>query len=104
MSYTPTEEEMNLYKQTAYECLLAIKDVVVAKDKHNGEDIRLEQTFQYGVINTEIYKYEKLVEEVKKRIKMNEKLIKENYDIDTEIVSHLNVENTTLEFVLMMLE
>jgi hypothetical protein len=60
MSYSPTKEEQKMYKIIALEHLESLKDIVVAKDKHNGEDIRLEQTFQYGIIKRELYEYDKL--------------------------------------------
>jgi hypothetical protein len=58
MSYTPTKEQLKLYEVTPLEHLEALKDIVVAKQ--NEEDIRLEQTFQYGIIKRELYEYDKL--------------------------------------------
>ena len=55
-------------------------------------------------IEKTIQKIQKIQITLEQRIGNNKKLIKENYDTDTEVVSHLEVENTALEFVLMMLE
>jgi len=57
---------------------------------------------------TELERLQKRDEDVRvkliKRIELNKRLIKENYDIDTEVVSHLNVENTALEMVMMLMD
>jgi len=56
---------------------------------------------------TELERLQKRDEEVRvkliNRIEMNKRLIKNTFDIDTEIVSHLSVENTALELVMMLM-
>lgn len=58
MSYTPIKEQLKMYEVTPLEHLEALKDIVVAKQ--NEEDIRLEQTIQYDIIQRELYEYNKL--------------------------------------------
>ena len=57
---------------------------------------------------TELERLQKRDKDVKakliKRMELNKKLLKENYDIDTEIVSHLSAENTALELVMMLMD